>query len=167
MRYGVIAVGTLCLMLATFSLVVSGTRSLEMTLALAFVVCGATLVWLGISGRRIGWVGWIAVAVLAPTAAVGSLLVDHEQIACMYCYHRAQGFPLAFLDTGFTHEDMPTVQRAHEIMAANPGIASRGVDWMALVVNGLFWLCVVVSIVVVIRLVRTSIVERSSRRLEF
>lgn len=57
----------------------------------------------------------------------------------MFCYHRGQGYPWGWLDTGFTDSDMPTVQRAHEILASHPEVASRTVDWMKVLVDGVFW----------------------------
>lgn len=125
----------------------------------ALVAGGAALVWLGVSGERLGRVGWLACGALAVAGLFGSLLVVREEVACMFCYHRGQGYPWGWLDTGFANDDMPTVQRAHQIMASNPGVASRTVDWMKVLVDGVFWGYVALPLVVV-----AAQVSRMARR---
>ncbi|MEU3454902.1 hypothetical protein ABZ671_15065 [Micromonospora sp. NPDC006766] len=105
----------------------------------ALVAGGSALVWLGISGRRIGRAAWIAVGALAVVGVFGSLLIVREEISCMYCYYGQQGYPWGWIDTGFSHDHMPTVQHAHQIMATNPEIVGRSIDGFKAFVDGTFW----------------------------
>jgi hypothetical protein len=139
MRLGLYTLVGLPSVIAGIMLLLGGPQSHYAAFAGALVAGGSALVWLGVSGRRIGRAGWLACGALAIAGLFGSLLVVREEVACMYCYHRGQGYPWGWLDSGFTHSDMPTLQRAHQIMAANPEVASRAVDWMKVLVNGVFW----------------------------
>lgn len=154
--------GSLGWTIGVMVLVVGRPLRSDWTFAAALMAGGATLVWLGIRDRRIGRAGLVAWGVLVVAGVFGSLLVTTEKIACMYCYHEARGYPMFWFDTSFTHSDMPTLQRAYEIMATNPDVVNRSVDWGALSVNGVFWACSALFLVVVTT--QVSRVLRSVRR---
>ena len=121
----------------------------QVAFAAALVAGGAALLWLGVGGRRIGRAGWIAVGVLTIAGFFASLLVVREDIECMFCYHRGQGYPWGWLDTEFTNPDIPSLHRAHQIMAADPGVAVPTLDGLKMILDGVFWAYVALPLVVV------------------
>lgn len=139
MRLGLYTLVGVPSVIAGTVLLLGRPQSQYVAFAGALVAGGSALAWLGVSGRRLGRAGWLVCGALAVAGLFGSLLVVREEIACMYCYHRGQGYPWGWLDTGFAHPDMPTLQRAHQIMATNPEVMSRAVDWMKVLVDGVFW----------------------------
>ncbi|GGM08261.1 hypothetical protein ACFFX1_02100 [Dactylosporangium sucinum] len=122
----------------------------------ALIVAGSILAWFGVSGKGVGAIGWSAVGGLAAAGLAASLFFVREDIGCMFCYHRGQGYPWGFVHTGFTHDDMPTVERAHELMAERPGIASRSFDAFGAALDAVFWASVALPLVTVVARVRAA-----------
>ncbi|TWP46950.1 hypothetical protein FKR81_33370 [Lentzea tibetensis] len=142
-------VGSLGWTIGVMGLVMGRPLSSDWALPAALMAAGSVLVWLGVRDRRVGWAGLVAWGVLVLAGVFGSLLVSTEKIACMYCYHETRGYPYSGLEASFVDADMPTLQRAHEIMAANPDVVNHRVDWVALVGNAVFWGCWALFLVVV------------------
>lgn len=161
MQRGLYTIAAVPSVIAGTLLLLSGPPGHQVAFAAALVAGGAALIWLGVGGRRIGRAGWAAVGVLTIAGFFASLLVVREDIACMFCYHRGRGYPWGWLDTDFTNPDMATVDRAHQIMATDPGVARPTLDGFKVILDGVFWAYVALPLVIVT--VQAGRIPRRSR----
>jgi hypothetical protein len=136
--------GTASMLIAALALTMSGGQSHYLAFSASLGAGGAMLAWLGLTARPMGWIAWTATAALGAAGLFLSLLVVHESVDCMFCYHRGMGYPWGWLDSGGSAETMEMI----DAMRADPGALDKTIDWPKVVLDGLFWWHVAVVAVV-------------------
>ena len=167
-RLGGCAIGGLSALLGA-GLFLGNRQQHYAAFAAATVTGGLTLVWLAVGRRRPGRAALVGWGLLTLAGMLGSLLIWREQVGCMFCYHRGQGYPWGWLDVGFDHPDMPTLRRAHEIMKADPDLADWSFDRPKALLDAVFWGYVALPVVVLAARVAPSlarIVGAGDRRVQ-
>ncbi|MDI1464679.1 hypothetical protein QEZ54_27280 [Catellatospora sp. KI3] len=102
--------------------------------ALVLALGGVLLLWLGATGRPLGW-AWAAVGVLTLVGLGVSLVEERTGICCMFGYHRGLGYPWPWLTS---HAEADTLA-AIEAVAASPQDLSKHVQLRYLLVDAAFW----------------------------
>ncbi|WP_152990767.1 hypothetical protein [Sphaerimonospora mesophila] len=122
----------------------SGGQSHYVAFGLVVCVGGALLVLVAVAALRIGRMGWLVTIGLTLAGLFFSLLVAREDVCCMYGYHRGLGYPWGWLDSYIVAEDMAVIDAAR----SDPAVLEKKVDWLKVVLDGLFWLHVALLFVV-------------------
>ncbi|MEV5895917.1 hypothetical protein [Nonomuraea fuscirosea] len=110
----------------------------------ALCMGGALLLWVAVTARRVGRIGWLATTTLTLAGLFLSMLVVREDVCCMYGYHRGLGYPWAWLDSYATADSMAAI----DAMRSDPAALEKSVDWLKVVLDGLFWWHAAVLVVV-------------------
>lgn len=123
------------LMLGALMLLVSGGGVHYLVTAGVLVASGAALIWRGVAQSPPTRWGWLVAGALASAGLVLSLFVVREEVCCMFAYHRGLGYPWAWLDAGGTADTLAGVEE----LRANPGLLNWHLNWLKLIIDGLFW----------------------------
>jgi hypothetical protein len=110
---------------------------------LAGAICLAAIaIWPAVlKGRP----AWIAVMLVAAAGAVAGLAAQRSQICCSFVAGRLRGYPYPWLNRYAEYSDLPGLR----IPPTFDRDAHWVVDPLALVADGLYWICAGVVLVVV------------------
>ncbi|MCA2180059.1 hypothetical protein LDL08_28145 [Nonomuraea glycinis] len=136
--------GAASVIVGAVALLGSGAQTHYVAFGAALCMGGALLVWVAVTARRVGRIGWLATTALTLAGLFLSMLVEREDVCCMYGYHRGLGYPWAWLDSYATADSMAAIAA----MRSNPAKLEKSVDWLKVVLDGLFWWHVAVLVVV-------------------
>ncbi|MEU8401935.1 hypothetical protein AB0C28_42705 [Nonomuraea sp. NPDC048892] len=136
--------GTASILVGALALMGSGAQTHYIAFGTALCLGGALLVWVAITSRRIGRIGWLAITALTLAGLFLSMLVVREDVCCMFGYHRGLGYPWGWLDSYATADTMAAI----DAMRSDPAALETSVDWLKVVLDGLFWWHVAVLVVV-------------------
>ncbi|GHJ47779.1 hypothetical protein Cs7R123_51210 [Catellatospora sp. TT07R-123] len=129
-----VTAGAASLLMVGLAMVSHGLDGYYTVFALVLALGGVLLLWLGATGRALGW-AWAAVAVLTLVGLGASLLAERTGICCMFGYHRGLGYPWPWLTS---HAEADTLV-AIEAVAASPQDLAKQVDLLYLLADAAFW----------------------------
>ncbi|MEV0166618.1 hypothetical protein [Nonomuraea fuscirosea] len=136
--------GVASVLVGAAALLQSGAQPHYVAFGTALCLGGALLVWVAVTARRVGRISWLATTALTLAGLFLSMLVVREDVCCMYGYHRGLGYPWAWLDSYATADNMAAI----DAIRSDPAALEKSVDWLKVVLDGLFWWHVALLVVV-------------------
>lgn len=113
-------------------------------LMIGAVALAAASVW---PRLLMGWVTWIAVAVLTVAGNGIGLLVKRSDICCMYTVSEHYGYPSSWIGK---HADYETLTQ-NAPPATFDSDAAWSVNWFAFLLANWYWACIAVALVGLVR----------------